>query len=86
MPSQYSYGTNIAATLEKYKSKGSFYGELRSRFLRRSELMPRSTVNGDNWGCIYDHADILLARYKVGHMIGSHTYVFLRRRMEAKLM
>ena len=34
-----------------------------------------SAVNGDNWGCIYDRADDLIARYKAGHMIGSHTYV-----------
>lgn len=31
-------------------------------------------VNGDNWGCIYDRADDLIARYKAGHMIGSHTW------------
>ncbi|KAI9359206.1 hypothetical protein DFJ73DRAFT_817347 [Zopfochytrium polystomum] len=31
-------------------------------------------LNGNNWGCIYDRADDLLAAYQAGHLIGSHTW------------
>ncbi|GAA5987484.1 hypothetical protein JCM5350_003097 [Sporobolomyces pararoseus] len=31
-------------------------------------------VNGNNWDCIYDQADDLIARYNAGHLIGSHTW------------
>ena len=33
-------------------------------------------VNGNNWGCIYDQAnvDALRASYAAGHLIGSHTW------------
>ncbi|EGG03028.1 family 4 carbohydrate esterase [Melampsora larici-populina 98AG31] len=31
-------------------------------------------INGLNNGCIYDFADLLLARFKAGHLIGSHTW------------
>lgn len=31
-------------------------------------------INGQNWGCIYDSADALLARFNKGHLIGSHTW------------
>ncbi|GAA6040006.1 hypothetical protein JCM8097_002664, partial [Rhodosporidiobolus ruineniae] len=30
-------------------------------------------VNANNWACIYDYADELLARYQAGHVIGSHS-------------
>ncbi|GAA5876878.1 hypothetical protein JCM1840_002688 [Sporobolomyces johnsonii] len=31
-------------------------------------------VNGNNWDCIYDRADDLIARYNAGYQIGSHTW------------
>lgn len=31
-------------------------------------------VNGNNYGCIYDWADELIARYKAGHQIAAHTW------------
>jgi len=31
-------------------------------------------VNGYNYDCVYDYADELIARYKAGHMIASHTW------------
>ncbi|KAI5474902.1 carbohydrate esterase family 4 protein [Pseudohyphozyma bogoriensis] len=31
-------------------------------------------VNGYNYGCIYDYAEDLQARYQAGHLIGSHTW------------
>lgn len=31
-------------------------------------------VNGLNWACIYDRADVLRAAYNQGHQIGSHTW------------
>ncbi|POW22481.1 hypothetical protein PSHT_01202 [Puccinia striiformis] len=31
-------------------------------------------INGQNWGCIYDYADVLLERFNNGHFIASHTW------------
>ena len=31
-------------------------------------------LNGDNYGCIYDHADVMLDLYHGGHTLGSHTW------------
>jgi len=31
-------------------------------------------INGNNFGCIYDFADLLLQRFKNGHLIASHTW------------
>ncbi|EGG03026.1 family 4 carbohydrate esterase [Melampsora larici-populina 98AG31] len=31
-------------------------------------------VNGNNVGCIYDYAPVLIARFNAGHLIGSHTW------------
>ncbi|KAH9822169.1 hypothetical protein DFH28DRAFT_947804 [Melampsora americana] len=31
-------------------------------------------INGFNVGCIYDYADLLITRFKAGHLIGSHTW------------
>ncbi|KAJ3049047.1 Carbohydrate esterase 4 protein [Rhizophlyctis rosea] len=31
-------------------------------------------VNGLNWACIYDRADVLRSAYNQGHQIGSHTW------------
>ncbi|GAA6046787.1 hypothetical protein JCM3770_005643 [Rhodotorula araucariae] len=30
--------------------------------------------NGNNYGCLYDRADQIIAAYKAGHTIGSHTW------------
>ncbi|CAG8653463.1 997_t:CDS:2 [Ambispora gerdemannii] len=31
-------------------------------------------VNGNNWGCIYDYADVIKRAYDAGHQIASHTW------------
>ncbi|KNZ55668.1 hypothetical protein VP01_2618g1 [Puccinia sorghi] len=31
-------------------------------------------INGNNFGCIYDFADLLLQRFNNGHLIASHTW------------
>ncbi|KAK4053622.1 hypothetical protein OIO90_003861 [Microbotryomycetes sp. JL221] len=56
----YYLGQEIANYLNQQGVKGSFF--------------VKSDGSGNNWGCIYDRADDLLARYRAGHMIGSHTW------------
>lgn len=31
-------------------------------------------MNGQNWACIYDHAEAVKAAFNAGHQIGSHTW------------
>ena len=31
-------------------------------------------MNGRNWACIYDHAEVVKAAFDAGHQIGSHTW------------
>ncbi|POY73050.1 hypothetical protein BMF94_3888 [Rhodotorula taiwanensis] len=51
-------GASTATLLEQYGGRGTYF------------------VNGYNWDCIYNQprVDDLIARYKAGHIIGSHTW------------
>ncbi|KAG0151879.1 hypothetical protein CROQUDRAFT_667584 [Cronartium quercuum f. sp. fusiforme G11] len=31
-------------------------------------------LNGNNYGCIYQYADIMVKRFEAGHLLGSHTW------------
>ncbi|GAA5973558.1 hypothetical protein JCM11641_007118 [Rhodosporidiobolus odoratus] len=50
------------------------YGTQIANYLTKQGLKGSFFVNGYNWNCIYDRADDLVARYKQGHIIGSHTW------------
>ncbi|KAK4048532.1 hypothetical protein OIV83_004700 [Microbotryomycetes sp. JL201] len=45
-----------------------------SRYLTSKHANASFFVNGNNYDCIYNRADELIARYKAGHLIGSHTW------------
>ncbi|KNZ52792.1 hypothetical protein VP01_3449g1 [Puccinia sorghi] len=42
--------------------------------LGRNNAKASFYINGNNAGCIYDYADLLLQRFKDGHLIASHTW------------
>lgn len=42
--------------------------------LEDSNLRATFFINGNNFGCIYDHAYLLRERFKKGHLIASHTW------------
>ncbi|GAA5838962.1 hypothetical protein JCM11251_007840 [Rhodosporidiobolus azoricus] len=50
------------------------YGADIAKTLQNNGAKGTFFVNGYNWGCIYDRADDLIARYKAGHVIASHTW------------
>ncbi|POW19029.1 hypothetical protein PSHT_05127 [Puccinia striiformis] len=50
------------------------YSEKLDGHLNRANAKGSFFINGQNWGCIYDSADQLLARFNQGHFIGSHTW------------
>ncbi|KAK4048531.1 hypothetical protein OIV83_004699 [Microbotryomycetes sp. JL201] len=54
---------------------GPYYiGQDIANYLNSQGVKGSFFVNGNNWGCIYDRADDLIARYRAGHMIGAHTW------------
>ncbi|BGP19962.1 hypothetical protein JCM10213_006739 [Rhodosporidiobolus nylandii] len=50
------------------------YGKEVASYLTNNDIKGTFFVNGNNWACIYDNADELIARHKAGHVIGSHTW------------
>ncbi|GAA6040004.1 hypothetical protein JCM8097_002663 [Rhodosporidiobolus ruineniae] len=49
------------------------YGHDIAATLTKNKVKGTFFVNVNNWACLYDNADELIARYKAGHVIGSHT-------------
>lgn len=52
----------------------SQYSEALDNLLNTNGAKASFFVNGNNIGCIYDYAPLLIARFNAGHMIGSHTW------------
>lgn len=50
------------------------YGAEITQFLNSKGVKATFFVNGNNYGCIYDRAEELQARFKAGHQIASHTW------------
>ncbi|CAG8553795.1 8693_t:CDS:2 [Cetraspora pellucida] len=43
-------------------------------FLKDNGITATFFINGDNYNCIYDYADVILRIHEEGHQIGSHTW------------
>jgi peptidoglycan/xylan/chitin deacetylase (PgdA/CDA1 family) len=50
------------------------YGQEIEQVFSDNDAKATFFVNGNNWDCIYDQAEDLIARYNAGHLIGSHTW------------
>ncbi|ORY86050.1 hypothetical protein BCR35DRAFT_302700 [Leucosporidium creatinivorum] len=50
------------------------YGSTIANYFTKHNVKTTFFVNGNNFDCIYDRADDLIARYKQGHQIASHTW------------
>lgn len=44
------------------------------RTLEKANLRGTFFINGNNYDCIYDRSQLLIERFKKGHLIGSHTW------------
>ncbi|GJN93944.1 hypothetical protein Rhopal_007003-T1 [Rhodotorula paludigena] len=53
---------------------GPYWGNKPAKTLSDNGGRGTFFLNGNNWGCIYDRADQIIAAYKAGHTIGSHTW------------
>ncbi|BGP43362.1 hypothetical protein JCM10450v2_007514 [Rhodotorula kratochvilovae] len=53
---------------------GPYYGATAAKTIEKAGGKATFFVNGNNYGCIYDRADQIIAEYKAGHTIGSHTW------------
>ncbi|OAV93311.1 hypothetical protein PTTG_00917 [Puccinia triticina 1-1 BBBD Race 1] len=42
--------------------------------LEKANLRGTFFINGNNFDCVYDRSDVLIERFKKGHLIGSHTW------------
>ncbi|KAH9822171.1 family 4 carbohydrate esterase [Melampsora americana] len=52
----------------------SKYSEGLDNLLNSNGAKASFFVNGNNVGCIYDFAPVLISRFNAGHLIGSHTW------------
>ncbi|GAA5907747.1 hypothetical protein JCM6882_008962 [Rhodosporidiobolus microsporus] len=50
------------------------YGTDIANTLNKNKVKGTFFMNGWNYNCLYDRADDIIARYKAGHVIGSHTW------------
>ncbi|KAA1085341.1 hypothetical protein PGT21_003935 [Puccinia graminis f. sp. tritici] len=50
------------------------YSAKLDKTLEKANLRGTFFINGNNFGCIYDHSEVLVERFKKGHLIGSHTW------------
>ncbi|WAR58008.1 hypothetical protein PtB15_5B238 [Puccinia triticina] len=50
------------------------FGSKLDKTLDASNAKATFFVNGNNYGCIYDYADVLLERFNKGHLIAGHTW------------
>lgn len=79
---QHEIGYSIPALLNKSKSKGSFFvNGANFRCKLGKERVSGTPADGRSSSGIYDHADEIKARYKAGHLIGSHTFVLCLRKL-----
>ncbi|KAK4703131.1 hypothetical protein P7C70_g3086, partial [Phenoliferia sp. Uapishka_3] len=84
-PTLYNISSTFRATADSMLRKlGTFalsfddgpykYGAALAKYFERHNSLASFFVNGQNYDCIYDYADDLIARYQAGHLIGSHTW------------
>ncbi|KAG0151913.1 hypothetical protein CROQUDRAFT_71226 [Cronartium quercuum f. sp. fusiforme G11] len=59
---------------QTYDDGPSEYSDELDKTLNSYKAKATYFLNGNNAGCIYDHASLLVERFRAGHLLGSHTW------------
>lgn len=70
----YSTCTNSGSFSLTFDDGPSQFSSKLDSSLRGSGMRASFFINGNNFGCIYDYADLLMERFQRGDLIASHTW------------